>query len=109
MEILFSNRKLGDVCASDRQMRATYGLVRARKVQQRLAQLRAAETLEDLRVLAPGHCHQLTQDRRGHLALDLDSPYRLIFKPTEWLENSSGGLDWQAVQSVVVTEITDYH
>jgi proteic killer suppression protein len=109
MEVLFSDRKLRVICASDRQMRAAFGQIRARKIQQRLVQLRAAETLEDLRLLAPGRCHQLTGDLHGHLALHLDGPYRLIFKPAMWVETSSGGLDWQAVQTVVVTEIVDYH
>jgi proteic killer suppression protein len=108
VEVLIADRKLADVCASDRQMRASYGVVRAKRVQLRLTQLRVAETLEDVRTMA-GRCHELTGDLRGHLALDLDGAYRLIFKPTEWIEKPSGGLDWQAVRSVVVTEITDYH
>lgn len=108
MEVLFSDPHLRDICASDREMRRAFGQVRARKVQQRLRQLHVAETLEDMRTMA-GRCHLLKGDREGYLALDLDGPYRLIFKPTKWMEDNSGGLDWLAVQSVVVSEIVDYH
>jgi proteic killer suppression protein len=108
VEVLFQNRRLADTCASDIKMQGAFGKVRAKRIQLRLAQLRAAETLEDMRILA-GRCHLLTGDRKGCLAVDLDGPYRLIFKPAEWIEKNSGGLDWLAVQSVVVLEITDYH
>jgi toxin HigB-1 len=70
--------------------------------------LRVAETLDDVRAVT-GRCHLLGGDRSGCLALDLDGPYRLIFKAAEWLEDDSGGLDWKGVKSVVVLEITDYH
>ena len=108
MEILFSSSRLRDTCASEREMQRKFGSARARKVAQRLQQLRVAETLEDVRIMA-GHCHLLTGDRNGRLALDLDGPYRLIFQPTVWTKDSTGGLDWSAVQSVVVLEIVDYH
>jgi proteic killer suppression protein len=108
VEVLFSDPRLRDICASDREMRRAFGEVRARKVQQRLRQLHVAETLEDMRTMA-GRCHLLKGDHEGYLALDLDGPYRLIFKPTKWMEGNSGGLDWLAVQSVVVSEIVDYH
>jgi toxin HigB-1 len=108
VEILFSNSRLRDICASEREMQRKFGSVRARKVAQRLQQLRVAETLEDVRIMA-GHCHLLTGDRKGHLALDLEGPYRLIFQPSVWTQDNRGGLDWSAVQSVVVLEIVDYH
>jgi proteic killer suppression protein len=85
-----------------------FGAVRARRVALRLQQLRVAETLDDLRAMT-GRCHLLGGDRSGSLALDLDGPYRLIFRPAEWLEDASGRLDWTGVKSVVVLEITDYH
>jgi toxin HigB-1 len=108
VEVLFSDPRLRDTCASDREMQRAFGQVRARKVEQRLRQLHVAETLEDVRTMA-GRCHLLKGDREGSMALDLHGPYRLIFKPTKWMEGNSGGLDWLAVQSVVVSEIVDYH
>ena len=108
MEVLFSSRRLRDTCASEREMVRQFGAVRARRVALRLQQLRVAETLDDLRAMT-GRCHLLGGDRSGSLALDLDGPYRLIFRPAEWLEDASGRLDWTGVKSVVVLEITNYH
>jgi plasmid maintenance system killer protein len=84
-------------------------VVRARKIQQRLVALRAAETLTDMRVL-PGRCHELHGNLAGHLSLDLDHPYRLLFRPTVDPEPGlGGGLDWSSVSAVVVVGIVDTH
>jgi proteic killer suppression protein len=86
-----------------------YGTVRAKKLQLRLKTLRSAEALADLRSL-PGRCHELRGDLAGHLSLDLDHPYRLLFRPAEvTLPGPGGGLDWSAIRSVVVVGIADTH
>ena len=70
----------------------------------------AAETLEDMRLL-PGRCHELTGDRAGQLALDLDHLYRLIFMPFHdpIPTKADSGLDWTAVTAVVIVGVEDYH
>ena len=58
----------------------------------------------------PGRCHELTGDLAGCLSLDLDHPYRLLIRPAEQTApGPGGGLDWSAVESVVVIDIVDYH
>lgn len=54
MDVTYGDRKVGKVCASDRDMQRTYGPALAKKIGQRLAQLRAAETLEDMRPCGAG-------------------------------------------------------
>jgi toxin HigB-1 len=108
VEVFYADRKLAAMCASMAKMTRTFGTVRARRVAMRLQQLRVAETLAELR-LATGRCHELTEDRKGCLALDLDGPYRLVFEPVEWVADIRGNLDWSAVRAVVVLEIVDYH
>lgn len=83
--------------------------MRARRIQQRINDLRAAETLADMRYL-PGRCHELTADRKGLLSLDLDHPYRLLFRPAEQAgPGPGGGLDWTQVTAVVVESVDDTH
>ena len=60
-------------------MNRTYGPERAKQLRKRLAQLRAAEVLADMRRLPGARCHALRGDRKGRLSVDLDGPYRLIF------------------------------
>ena len=109
MEVFFDDPSLAEVCASEKELRKRCGTVRAKRIQQRLKDLRAAETLADMRHL-PGRCHELRENLAGHLSLDLDHPYRLLFRPTEDTEpGPGGGLDWSGVRTVTVVSVTDTH
>ena len=52
------------------------GKVLATILRRRLSQLEDATTLEEVRNL-PGNYHELTSNRKGQWACDLDQPYRL--------------------------------
>lgn len=110
MEIWFESRRLQRILSSERELVRRFGASGARKIQARLAQLEAADTLEDMRDL-PGRCHELSGDRSGQLAVDVENPNRLIFEPTEnpAPTKADGGLDWEAVTAITVIEIVDYH
>ncbi len=110
MEIEFSSRRLRKACSSGKAMRSRWGDHMAKKLQQRLADLEAAATLEEMRNL-PGRCHELTGDLAGDLAVDLKHPYRLIFRPRHepTPTKGDGGLDWGQVTRILVTDVTDYH
>lgn len=111
MEINFASRKLQKVCNSEKEMRATFGKPLAERLQQRLAELKAAETLEDVSRLPPARCHELSQDREGQLAVDLVHPKRLIFETDHnpLPKKPDGGLDRTQVTRIRVIEIGDYH
>ena len=56
--------------------------------------------------------HALQADRASQYSVDLDGPMRLLFEPTEHPPPtlaSSGGIDWQQVNSVRLLEIRDTH
>lgn len=91
-------------------MRKALGDLRAKKFRARLNQLAQADTLEDVRFL-PGHYHELTGDRKGQWACDLDQPYRLVFTPQERPipTNESGQYIWVLITTVEVIEIVNYH
>lgn len=86
------------------------GARRAELYKIRLDDLAAAATLEDVRHL-PGHFHELTEDRKGQWACDLDHPYRLIFQPHEdpIPEDANGRYIWIEITGVEIIEITNYH
>ncbi|GEP97404.1 type II toxin-antitoxin system RelE/ParE family toxin [Chitinophaga cymbidii] len=110
MNITFADRKLGKLITNDRRLDQALGKIRADKLRLRLAQLQAAETLEDVRYLAGGY-HQLKNDRKGQWACDLDQPYRLVFKPHEdpIPMNDNGQCTWIEITGVEVLEIVNYH
>ncbi len=111
MEIHFGTRKLEKLCSSEKEMKKKLGTRMVKLLQQRLAQLAAAGTLLDMKHLPGARCHELHQDRKGQLAVDLEHPQRLIFEPNHdpVPTKPDGGLDWLQVTSILVIEITDYH
>lgn len=111
MEITFTSRKLQKDCNSEKEMRRRFGKPLADRLQQRLAELKAADTLEDIHRLPPAHCHELSQNRKGQLAVDLVHPKRLIFEPDHnpVPRTPDGGLDWPQITRIRVIEIIDYH
>lgn len=111
MEIQFRSKRIAKLCNSEKEMRAKLGPRNADRLKQRLAELKAANTLEDLRGLPAARCHELSQDRDGQLAVDLVHPKRLVFEPghNPVPKKADGGLDWKQVSRIVVVEVVDYH
>lgn len=110
MVITFSDKKLQKLANDDRKRTKELGQLRGDKFKQRLDQLDGAMTLEDLRNAA-GRFHELTGNRKGQWACDLDQPYRLIFTPHEdpIPTNDDGQYLWIEIHGVEVVEIINYH
>jgi proteic killer suppression protein len=111
MEITFGSRKMQKLCNSAKEMRARLGDRGMKSLQLRLAQIKAADTLDDLGKVPGARCHELKADRKGQLAVDLVYPRRLVFEPDHnpRPEKPDGGLEWRKVKRVIVIEIVDYH
>jgi proteic killer suppression protein len=110
MVITFENKKLQDVLESEKKLRREYGRF-ANRVKQRLDELATYETLDALQREMPHiHCHELTGNMKGLLAVNLTGNYRLLFRPEEPVPRKpDGGLDWKQIQHIVIVGITDYH
>lgn len=113
MDIRFADRKLEKECNDGRLLQRRHGERRAKLLKNRLAVLGAAICLADIGppYRGPMRCHELTGDRAGQLSIDLDQPYRLIFKhdhvPVPAREE--GGMDWKQVTRIVILGIVDTH
>lgn len=110
MNITFGNKRL-EKCAMDKsRCERQMGKIRSALYLRRIANLVAAETLEDVRYL-PGHYHELSGDRKGQWACDLDQPYRLVFRPHEdpIPQDVDHHYVWAEILGVEITEIVDYH
>ncbi len=109
VEIDFKTEKLQKVCNNDKLMLKTYGKQSAQKLRDRLDDLRDASTLHEMKTL-PGHCHELTGDRKHQLALNLAQGLRLIFEPRgEQIHKADGGLDWNVINQIRILSIENYH
>jgi len=74
-------------------------------------ELQAARTLSDILRVPPARCHELTDNRKGQLSVDLDHPYRLFFIPanTPVPYGLDGGLDWTRVTEIEIIGMDDPH
>jgi proteic killer suppression protein len=98
-------------CSSGNVMQRKWGAALAQRLQQRLTELVAADSLDDISRLPPARCHELKGDRAGQLSVNLAHPYCLIFEPDDHPipRKDDGGLDWTQVTKVVVLEVCDTH
>ena len=92
MDILFSSTKLAKILNSTKELRKCYGADCGGRIGRRLDDLRAADNLAVIRKLSQMRCHELTGDRKGQLAADVN-----------------GGLDWENVRTIRILEVIDYH
>jgi len=114
MDITFKNKKLAKCFNEGRNLDATHGRLRAKKIRIRLNEFRAAESLMDFwpPKSPPARCHELTEGKRkGQLSVDLDHPYRLIFIPdhSPIPVKKDGGLDWTMVNIIKIIGVEDTH
>lgn len=98
MEISYKNKKIEKVCTDARASDRTYGSAMSEKIQMRISEIEAADTVEEMIRFRIGRCHPLISDRKGQYAVDLVHPYRLIFEK-----------HGNEVQIAHITEIVDYH
>ena len=111
MEILFRNQKLKRIGNTLKEAQKLLGDKGGRLLIQRLDEMRDADNLWVLTQLPRPRCHQLTGDRQGLWAVDLDHPRRLIFEPANnpLPLNDDDSLDIGKVTAVLIKEIEDYH
>jgi toxin HigB-1 len=110
VEIIFADKKFEKLANDDRKRLKEFGKIRSDKIKGRLTQLRNSDTLEDVRHL-PGNYHELTNNRKGQWACDLDQPYRMIFRPQEAPipMNEHGQYIWKEISGILIIEIVNYH
>ena len=98
MKVSFRTRKLQRAYEeSDRAIRA-YGPEVGRRYIQRINVVKAARSLEDLKIQRPLRCHELHGKRAGQWAINLTDRYRLIF--------TVSGLEFDALR---VEEVTKHY
>jgi len=82
MEIEFVNAKTKKIAENFRKARKLYGKEKAEKIILRINELKAANTLKDIKNLPQARLHPLKINRRGQFSIDTIRQYRIIIKPT---------------------------
>ena len=98
MEVEYKNASIRKVCQNADEAEKKYGVRMAELIHQRIDEIRAMSTVEDLIKYRIGRCHALKGNRKTQYAMDLVHPQRLIFEKKE-----------TTIQIVRIIEIADYH
>ena len=76
VNLSYASRKLQKCCTNEKHMIRSLGPRMAEELQTRLAELEGAETLDDMRYYPQARCHELKENRKGQLAVDLEHHQR---------------------------------
>ncbi|MCX7018431.1 MAG: killer suppression protein [Candidatus Sumerlaeota bacterium] len=110
MEIAYEN---GQIRKEIARLQKKPGQLRARLIDRRIAELRAAATLKDLENLPGPRLHQWKRkpgQKKAVFSVDLDHPYRLLFQVEgDEPQLAGGGVDWQKVIAIELVSIDDPH
>ena len=111
MEVSFETNKLAKIFGSEKKIIREYGSKLGKCIMRRLAFLEAADSLSDIPTSPPFRRHELRQDRKGQISIDLEHPFRLIFKPNHnpVPVKTDGGLDLKKISAITILEVEDYH
>ncbi|MBF0182194.1 MAG: killer suppression protein [Magnetococcales bacterium] len=115
MDINFQTTKLEKTLSEGVRLEKLHGSLRAKKIRVRLKELRAAKSLQDFwpPKSGPARCHEISQGYHFiRMSVDLDDPYRLIFKPNHEpvpKREEGGGLDWSQVTAITIIGVENTH
>lgn len=98
LQVKYKTKTLKKECTNAKVAIKKYGLPMAEKIHQRIDEISAAESVEEMIKYNVGRCHPLKGDLKDHFAVDLVHPQRMIFKKTG-----------NEIQIAYIIVIGDYH
>jgi len=110
MQINYKTKKLKKQLTSEREMLKAYGQ-RAKKLNQRLGELKAANNLKEISLIPPLRLHPYKGSRKGEWSIDIKDNWRILFvidKPGS-PENGKVSLDLGEITIIKITSIEDPH
>lgn len=104
MKISFKDRKLQKFCENHKKLTIKYGNIKAEKIIRRINELSSSENLYDISRLPQARLHLLKNNWKGHFAVDISHPYRLILRPI-----NGNKINLKSITSIQIIMIIDYH
>ncbi len=98
MKIVYNNKSIEKVCTNASIAEKKYGAEMAKKIQMRIDQIKASDSVEQMIQFHLGRCHLLKGNRKNQYAVDLVHPQRLIFEKKG-----------NEIHIANILEIIDYH
>lgn len=107
MELRFKTKKLKKQCEVPAEAQQKYGSLIGNKLTQRVSELYAANSLNDIAKIPAARLHKLEGVRKNEYAIDLIHPFRLIITPV--LDDDTDITNLSSIRIVRIEEVTDYH
>ncbi len=110
VKLSFKTRKLEKQLTDPAMMQKKFGQM-AKKVNQRMKELRAAENLEDLMSIPAARCHLLHGDKKDCYAVDISGNHRLIFEPDHHPlpRKDDNSVNHLKITDIRILNTEDYH
>lgn len=110
MKLSYKNNKLEKALTTDIGLAKSYGTL-AKKVKQRINQLKGADNLELISKLPVLRLHQYQGEGKGTWSIDIQENWRILFEinqhPIPTLEN--GGIDLKNITIICIESVKDPH
>ena len=109
MELTYKNEKLQNICENpkyNKELVKKYGIEVAKKLPQRIKELKAFNSLNDIPISPPFRRHKLSGDRNGQFAVDIVKQYRLIFRQKD---NNIIIEDLKKIKEIEIMEVSKHY
>ena len=109
MELTYKNEKLQNICENskyNKELVKKYGIEVSKKLPQRIKELKAFNSLNDVPINPPFRRHKLTGDRDNQFAISITNQYRLIFRQKE---NNIIIEDLRKIKEIEIMEVSKHY
>ena len=109
MELTYKNEKLKELCVNpkyNKELVKKYGADVAKKLPQRIKELEAFNSLNDIPTFPPFRRHKLSGNREGEFAINITNQYRLIFRQKE---NNIIIEDLRKIKEIEIMEVSKHY
>ena len=109
MELTYKNEKLRKLCEDpkyNKELIKKYGLNVAKKLPQRIKELKAFNCLNDVPSTLPHRRHKLSGNLKNYFAVNIDRQYRLIFRQKG---NSIIIEDLKEIKKIEILEVSKHY
>jgi proteic killer suppression protein len=110
VEISYKSKKLEKQLTIAKEIQKEFGTM-AKKVNQRMKDIKASENLNDLMKIPAAKCHELKGNRKGQFAVSISGNFRLIFEPNHDPVplKDDNSIDAVKVTAIEMLNKEDYH
>lgn len=109
MDLTYKTKKLQNLCEDpkyNKELIKKYGSEVAKRLPQRIKELKAFDSLNDIPITPPFRRHKLTGDREGEFAINITNQYRLIFRQKE---NNIIIEDLRSIKEIEIMEVSKHY